>query len=224
VGADLKEKTMKFHELVQEAHTTARNKGWHDGAPLFGAAHTYRCAALIALIHTEVDEAEEALLTCMEAEPLSEVIRGGSCPEAAEELADILIRLADLYGYARWDAGDFDIFDTQWSQSWLPGVVARKVETVPDLGEVVTETLNLGAASDPLTCLANDVSSACLTLHSLLAAMTQELRVTDPGPPTAIVAFIERIAVLRNLSLEVAIRKKLEANKARPYRHGGKRL
>ena len=68
---------MQISEMVKLAHGNAREKGFWDEPREVGT--------ILALIHSEVSEALEAH-------------RHGDYDEFAEELADILIRVADLAG------------------------------------------------------------------------------------------------------------------------------
>ena len=68
---------MQISEMVKLAHGNAREKGFWDEPREVGT--------ILALIHWEVSEAFEAH-------------RHGDYDEFAEELADILIRVADLAG------------------------------------------------------------------------------------------------------------------------------
>lgn len=66
-----------INELVQQAYTTAKQKGWHDEPVETGTK--------LALIHSEVSEALEA-------------DRRNDVEHFAEELADVCIRIFDLCG------------------------------------------------------------------------------------------------------------------------------
>ena len=69
---------MHINELVQKAHTNAKNKGFYDKQVQF--------PTLIALAHSELSEALEA-------------DREGDFFKAKTELADTVIRIADMCGY-----------------------------------------------------------------------------------------------------------------------------
>lgn len=79
---------MKLDDLIRQAHATAEQKGWWDRAP--------NIPEKLALIHSELSEA------------LEEYRKGGDLaqwsigqkPEGfVVELADAVIRIADLCGY-----------------------------------------------------------------------------------------------------------------------------
>lgn len=73
---------MTIDELIKEAHGTAIDKGWWIFPRTALEIH--------ALIHTEVAEATEAA-------------RVGKVDLQLEELADVVIRIADYCGYRQWD-------------------------------------------------------------------------------------------------------------------------
>ncbi|SRR5258708_5226720 len=74
--------SLTIDELVREAHLTAIDKGWWISPRSDLELH--------ALIHTEIAEASEAFRT-------------GNPTLQVEELADAVIRIADMCGYKRWD-------------------------------------------------------------------------------------------------------------------------
>lgn len=73
---------MTLDEICQQAHATAVEKGFWEG---FDPDDLRHVLALIALIHTEPSEAVEA-------------VREGEMDSLVEELADVVIRVADTCG------------------------------------------------------------------------------------------------------------------------------
>ncbi len=84
------EGNMTINELIEQAHATAEEKGWHERKRTFGE--------LIALCHSELSEAlEEYRKGCLPDQRGYEA--GSSKPIGVPiELADVLIRIFDLCG------------------------------------------------------------------------------------------------------------------------------
>jgi len=78
---------MKIADLVTEAHAQARASGWYEQ----DEATPAEIAVRLALIHAEVSEA------------LEEVRRGVTGEAFAAELADVVLRVADLAGWLNID-------------------------------------------------------------------------------------------------------------------------
>lgn len=77
--------------LVAEAHVNARNKGWYDDGPR-------ETGTLLALVHSELSEALEEV---RDGVPLDEIryAPNGKPEGFVVELADAIIRIADMCGY-----------------------------------------------------------------------------------------------------------------------------
>lgn len=80
--------------LSQQAHATAREKGFHDYTPVFGqpGRDARHILSLLMLVTTEVAEAAEE-------------VRKGTLERFGAELADIVIRVLDLAAVLEIDLG-----------------------------------------------------------------------------------------------------------------------
>lgn len=105
---------MTLKELVENAHSMSRSKGWYDGNNA-----VRNVPEMLALIHSEVSEALEAYrvgemkqtvrLCCDIAKVTMARSHREGCPGIGKpegfpsELADIVIRIGDLCGYLEID-------------------------------------------------------------------------------------------------------------------------
>ena len=185
---------MDFRTLQKEAHAIAKDHGWWDEERTFGE--------LIALVHSELSEALEAyrenptMGTSLHNPPEA----GGSTvvgsrflvkPEGvASELADVVIRVADMAEWHRIDLED------------LVGQVRNNYPLSGSFGTNIAEA------------------------HYLLAIAWDEYQIGGRWPHHlgSVTAYILRMAAHYGIDLDAAIEAKMEYNRSRPYRHGGKAL
>jgi NTP pyrophosphatase (non-canonical NTP hydrolase) len=83
-----------LNQLVQMAHANSRSHGWYDGGER-------NIPEMLALIHSEVSEALEDYRRDNSPDGLLRLTRdkNGKPVGFASEIADIVIRVADLCGY-----------------------------------------------------------------------------------------------------------------------------
>lgn len=79
---------MEINQLCQEAHAIALEKGWYDPPKSFGE--------MILMCHTELSEIVEEYRIYGEKYPDFVYHRDGKPSGIAVELADLIIRVADL--------------------------------------------------------------------------------------------------------------------------------
>ena len=167
---------LKKEELtnrIQEAYETAKNKGWHDEPREFGT--------LVALMHSEVTEAFEALMPDGE-------------DNFSEELADVRIRIYDCWG----------LFNIP-----LANVPFRPMREGLDNGTLQMMYIHR-ALSRALECYRKSEKDR---LWEDVAQWFAEVHV-----------LIYEIGLAIEVDLNAEGRAKMDKNKSRPHRHGGKRV
>ena len=198
---------MSLNELAKEAHQIAVDHGWWSPEPSFGD--------LVALMHSELSEALEEYRAgnrIRPGEPTPMVYYSGrgyvatdttECckkPEGiAVELADCIIRILDWMGKEQMDA---DKLMYESTQRVMPEVPKR---------------------------INNTSFGNCISRWHLLLSLGYVHWCREPGEYAALrialcMAEILDWAGKEGVDMEAIIREKMEYNKTRPYRHGGKLL
>ena len=181
---------MNLADLQREAHAIACEKGWWDEPRSFGE--------LIALVHSQLSEALEAYRTyqlenfCQfEAFPFHPVKIGGKPVGVASELADVVIRVADMAEWYEWD-------------------LRKSTATLPCL------TAGDQAFGTQITAL-----------HFLVTRVWEARRESDHVKRRRLSHLLKGIGYVADwhgIDLDAAIEAKMEYNRGRSYRHGGKAL
>ena len=181
---------MNIRELQREAHGIAKAHGWWDEERTFGD--------LIALVHSELSEALEAYRESgwpwlrvnewrcdVHGEPMG----------VASELADVVIRVADVGEHYHWA---LDAASIPEPEEWIEFSPAKSFGDWIGLCHI--------HASDAL----------------IAAWMPPERFLTPSVSLNLIIRTVQRMAAHYGIDLDAAIEAKMEYN--RTYRHGGKAL
>ena len=189
---------MNLAELQREAHAIAKEHGWWDQERTFGD--------LIALVHSELSEALEAYRKT--GWPWLRVNEWrcdvhGEPMGVASGLADVVIRVADM-------------------AEWLKVDLAQALEEDEDLGEAKQAYLehrlsgNLDSFGEWIAAIHGDMADAGYHQRDGGDNMGAHL--------VSVIWMVQEMASHYGIDLDAAIEAKLEYNKTRPYRHGGKVL
>ena len=190
---------MNLADLQREAHAIAKDHGWWDEPRSFGD--------LIALVHSELSEALEsyrdvglAFANSVRKTGLGEVVYERHLQKpvgVASELADVVIRVADMAEHHHWD---LDAVSIPEPEEWM------EFSPPKSFGDWIG--LCHSHASD-----------------ALIAAWMPPERFNTPLVALALVVrAVQRMAAHYGIDLDAAIEAKMEYNRTREYRHGGKAL
>ena len=197
---------MNLSDLQRDAHAIAKDHGWRDEPRTFGDC--------IALVHSELSEALKAYRTwdhnsagmpaACDLEPCPHppvTLDEESNPVGvASELADVVIRMADM---AEW-------YGVENLQEWIDSLRESDLSGITTFGEWITCCHLLASkAMEQLHEDANDPE------HGIKMAF---------GRLGSLVMLIQRMAAHYGIDLDAAIVAKMEYNRGREYRHGGKAL
>ena len=184
---------MNLADLQREAHAIALSKGWWDEERTFGD--------LIALVHSELSEALEAYRD--EVLPSKPHLLS---TKVASELADVVIRVADM-------------------AEWFKIDLAKSLEEDEDLGEAKQAYLehrmsgNLDSFGEWIAAIHEDMADAAD------AGYHQRNGGDNLGAHlVSVIWMVQEMASHYGIDLDAAIEAKMEYNRTRSYRHGGKTL
>jgi hypothetical protein len=228
-----------YTRFVLDAHQIACSKGWHDTKV---EPTVERALSLIALIHSEVAEAADAgLYTVERLTPFSiyrtEEVHGVPVPKPHglfSEYADVLIRLADLYGYMRWESC-FTLGEEAQSYMWdeyppftfieLGNDRVVQPPAAPDLNTAIsiylTEPLRKGDIA-PLVHTPTQLGELKAPTRVRFAFEAMVYGIEELARDACFYLDPDEIDVAPEDLLWRAVSEKMAYNKYRPYRHGGK--
>lgn len=205
---------MNINELVNTAHGAARAKGWWDGV-----IRTEEEAAM--LVVTEIAEASEAVRNklpaicqfaatdpAMRTPDMTECWNWQLKPEGeATELADVIIRICDFFGWKTWDLATAIQDGLTWGQ-------AAKDMTITELAKALAEQHSWIGNKEAL--------AAHLYITNWAAKLTETHDAYISLGQCA--ALTLAYCGAKGLPIEEAINHKLRYNETRPWKHGGKLL
>lgn len=201
-----------FAAFQAEVHATARGRGWWEGPRDDGQ--------LIGLMHTEVSEALEALVSGNPADDKVPEFSG-----AEVELADVVLRIMDFA-----EARGHDV------ASAIVDVLGCPKGDTAGGGNFVTAfngMMRLAGARAEATCWASDWAQIA-RLHFKLSKVLEALRIGNPVDAdlpghSAVAAGLARTltcvmgySARRGFRVAEAVAAKAQMNKGRAYKHGGK--
>ena len=224
---------MNLADLQKEAHAIAKEKGWWNQERTFGD--------LIALVHSELSEALEAYREWGLTSSL-EILRRTIPPPSYRDEKE---KEVECWWILNEETGTFDKWElTEYAALCKPEGVASELADVVirladmaewygvDLGALVSEQ-EAGGVTEVTHYRPDTFGDWITELHSCLSSARlaerdefyDSRRIPDWGHHLAIlVRSVQRMAAHYGIDLDTAIEAKLEYNRTRSYRHGGKAL
>ncbi len=187
---------MNLADLQKEAHAIAKDHGWWDEERTFGDS--------IAEVHSELSEALEAYRLHGLKDWRSHTYDDGFVDEhphgekpegVASELADVVIRVADI---AEHYEENLEVYVRATPTLAYEGNTSTFGEWIAVIHKQLSDAWGAWYVQE----------DRCLWVNALARA----------------VALTYRMAAHYGIDLDAAIEAKMEYNRTRPYRHGGKAL
>ena len=194
---------MNLAELQKEAHAIAKEKGsWDEEC-------TFSHGDLIAVVHSELSEALEAYrergLESWSSRAELAILGEERKPEGvAFELADVVIRVADMAEWYGVDLSNLPVSRHYWEEH---SPISRHYWE--DHSPI---TLNADWSFGDWICI----------IHRLVALVSW--RASGLRKLAQVVRAVQQMAAHYGIDLDAAIEAKMEYNRGRSYRHGGKSL
>ena len=187
---------MNLAELQREAHAIAKDHGWWDEERTFGD--------LIALVHSELSEALEAYRVCGIVDCPHEHTEGAG---VASELADVVIRVVDMV-----EGCDIGMHAC---------VAEARTKGADDI-----RALELDSFGSWIAELHGTVTFMYIAYMRGLygPSVTEEAWDKLERMTAMFIGQVEVMAAHYGIDLDAAIEAKMEYNRGREYRHGGKAL
>lgn len=186
---------MSLNELAKEAHQISVEHGWWDKEPTFGE--------LVALMHSELSEALEEYRAGRPMVYFMDVngfVVSDMSERRGDKLEGIAVELADciirILDWAGHEGVDMD-------------KVLQAIEENP-----------MGIERD----IENKFGDFISDMHNLLSMAYSELDVDERIYLCMVINYIQEAMKKSGINLDAIIREKMEYNRTRPYRHGGKVL
>ncbi len=190
---------MNIRDLQREAHAIAKDHGWWDEERTFGDWIAEVHAALSRALDAYREHGLKDWRSHTYSDGFVDEHPQGEKPEGvASELADVVIRVADIAECYGIDLQGYRL--TAGHRAW------SKRES---FGEWSGE-------AHWLLSQAFELAYADTEFHSNERGVNQRL--------ADVILWVERMAAHYGIDLDAAIEAKMEYNRTRPYRHGGKAL